>query len=369
MQTLKELQQEPALRREATRRLLIAALRRSDFDQAVSLGRQLDAMPEKAFADRLLLLSALHGSADPGATPLLEELKTAAADNPENAAEMISWMNRSGMPIAAIGWASQLPPTTMAEKAVPVALSDAYISTGDWEGMRKLVRSGSWGSIDFLRNALGARAARELHDESDAAAQWSEAVQKVTTAPKQAVTLAEVVQKWGWRDQAIELLWVAAKDPANGDDALQALYNYFAKNGATQDLYRVLLHRQEIRPDDRRVQNNVAQLSLLLNLNVDRAQRTALELYQAEPKNPAYASTYAFALHTAGDSKKAEKIMSGLTTEQLHQPDIAAYYGVILAGTGDYARAAEFLDLGEKAGLLPEEKTLLEKARRTLARR
>ena len=42
--------------------------------------------------------------------------------------------------------------------------------------------------------------------------------------------------------------------------------------------------------------------------------------------------------------------------------------GVILATAGD-ARAAEFLDLGEKALLLPEEKALVEKARRSLAQR
>jgi predicted Zn-dependent protease len=231
------------------------------------------------------------------------------------------------------------------------------------------VKAGNWGSIDYLRSALAARASRELREESDAAAQWGEARQKVSNAPKQALTLAEVVQKWGWRDEAIELLWIAAKDPANGDDALQALYTYFAANKATQDLYRVLLHRQDLRPNDRAIQNNVAQLSLLLNLNVERANKIARDLHDSEPKNAVYASTYAYALHAAGDSKKAEKVLSTLTPEQLREPEIAAYYGIILAGAGEHGRAAEFLDLSEKAGLLPEERALVEKARRTLARR
>ncbi len=61
--------------------------------------------------------------------------------------------------------------------------------------------------------------------------------------------------------------------------------------------------------------------------------------------------------------------MSAIPGEQLRPPAIAAYYGIVLAGAGDYARAAGFLDLGEKASLLPEEKALLERARRTLARR
>ena len=47
---------------------------------------------------------------------------------------------------------------------------------------------------------------------------------------------------------------------------------------------------------------------------------------------------------------------------------LAAYYGVLLADIGDFSRAAKFLDLGEKANLLPEEKKLVEKAQLTVAR-
>ena len=42
--------------------------------------------------------------------------------------------------------------------------------------------------------------------------------------------------------------------------------------------------------------------------------------------------------------------------------------GLILL-LGDFSRAAKFLDLGEKANLLPEEKKLVEKAQLTVARR
>ena len=42
---------------------------------------------------------------------------------------------------------------------------------------------------------------------------------------------------------------------------------------------------------------------------------------------------------------------------------------VLLANSADFSRAAKFLDLGEKADLLPEEKKLVEKAQLTVARR
>jgi hypothetical protein len=41
----------------------------------------------------------------------------------------------------------------------------------------------------------------------------------------------------------------------------------------------------------------------------------------------------------------------------------------MLTSSGDFLRAAKFLDLGEKASLLPEEKKLVEKAQLTVARR
>ena len=366
---LTELQADPEVRREATRRLAEDALRRQDLEGMMRLGQQLESFPDKTFEDRLFLLTGLHGSLDPRFTPFLQELQTAAVADPEHVAALLAWLNGNQMPAAAISWAGRLPPELLTQKAVPIALSDSYVAAKDWEGMLRMMQTGNWGGLDFLRSALQARASRELGNESDSAAQWNEALKKVTATPKQALVLAEIVKKWGWQKETIDVLWVAAKDPVAGDQALQALYRHFAQQGQTQDLYRVLLHRHEANPDDRDVQNNVAQLSLLLNLNADRGQKLARDLYEKEPGNAAYASTHAYGLHVQGDTKKALKIFSDMPPDEQRKPEIAAYYGIILAASGDHERAAEFLDLGEKAGLLPEEKTLVERARRALARR
>jgi cytochrome c-type biogenesis protein CcmH/NrfG len=368
-QTLEEMQNDPLLRREATRFLAEDALRLNNTLTALELARQLDSLPDKSFADRILLLTALDAAKDNGFAAFLEEMKTASAEDPERVAALMTWLNMHKRAADAIAWSTKLPPGIMGQKMVQIALSDAFIGAGDWTGLQRLVNSGNWGTLDFLRYALHARALREMGNEADSASQWNEALKKVAADPRQTLTLAETVEKWGWRGEAIELLWLIAKDPMKGDDALRALYGYFAKNGETQNLYRVLLHQIELHPDDPNVQNNLAQLSLLLNLNADRGQKLAREVYEKDPKNPAYVSTYAFALHVQGDTKKALKALDTLTPEQLHQPELAAYYGIMLAAAGDTARAAEFLDLGEKASLLPQEKALIEKARRSLAQR
>jgi cytochrome c-type biogenesis protein CcmH/NrfG len=368
-ETLREMQKDPALRRDATRYLAEGALRQGDNSEALTLARELDTLPGKAYADRLVFLSALQAAHDPGFQAYLEELQTSSADDAEQTGSLMTWMNVHKLSRDAIAWSAKLAPAVIGNKLVQIALSDAFVTEKDWAGLQKLMKSGNWGTIDFLRNALSARALREAGNEPESAAQWSEAVKKVSTNSRHTLMLMETVEKWGWRAEAIDLLWLAAKDPAKSDEALGALYRYFAKNGDTENLYRVLLHRIETQPDDRKVQNNLAQLSLLLNLNIDRAQKIARELAEKEPANGAYVSTWAFALFTQGDIKKARKTIETLNDAQLHQPEIAAYYGIILAAAGEQARAVEFLDLGEKATLLPQEKALVEKARRSLAQR
>jgi cytochrome c-type biogenesis protein CcmH/NrfG len=368
-QTLIEMQQDPVLRRDATRFLVEDALRQNMTLSALELARQLDSFPNKTFADQILLLTALDAAKDNGLAAFLEEMKASAIDDPERAAGLVAWLTMHNRATEAVAWSTKLPPGIVSQKLVQIALSDAFVGAKDWTGLQRLVNSGNWGTVDFLRHALHARALRELGSESDAAAQWNEALKLVSADPRQALSLAGTVEKWGWRDEAVALLWVVAKDPVKGDEALRLLYGYFAKNDDTQNMYRVLLHRSERFPNDFDIQNNFAQLSLLLGLNRDRGQKAAREVYEKDPKNPAYVSTYAFALYSAGDNKKALAVFETLSPEQLHQPELAAYYGVILAAAGDQARAAEFLDIGEKAKLLPEEKQLLEKARRSLAPR
>jgi cytochrome c-type biogenesis protein CcmH/NrfG len=366
-QTLAEMQKDPRLRRDATRSLTEDALRQNMTLSALELARQLNSFPEKTFADRLLLLTALDAAKDNGFSAWLEEMKTFSADDAERAAALLTWLNMHRRQSEAIAWSAKLDPEIAREKIVKVSLSDSYVAAKDWPGLQRLVASGDWGPVDFLRVALQARALRELGSEAESAAQWNEAMKKVAGDSRQALTLAETVGKWGWRTEAIELLWIVAKDPVKGDDALKTLYRYFAKNDDTENLYRVLLHQVELHPDDPNIENNFAQLSLLLDLNSDRGQKAAREVYEKDKKNPAYVSTYAFAVYLEGDAQEALEILETLGPEQLRKPEIAAYYGIILAATDDHTRAAEYLDLGAKAMLLPQEKALIEKARRSLA--
>jgi cytochrome c-type biogenesis protein CcmH/NrfG len=368
-ETLKQLQSDKSFRREATRQLVNDALRNQNFPEALALARQLDALPERDFRDRLLVLTALYEAKDPGFQNLLGEIESAGSQDVDLIAGLIIWLNTHRMSEEAIAWSRKIKPELLTQKSVPIALADSFISTHDWKSLERLTKNSSWGEIDFLRAALHARAFREMGDMPKFSAEWAEAVKKVSPNAEAALMLSETASKWGWRGEAIDLLWLVAKDSARGEAALQTLYDHYIKSGDTQNLYRVLLHLHELRPNDTDVQNNLAQVSLLLNLDTDRGQQLAHDVYEKNPKNAAYASTYAFALYARGQARNAAKIFSGLSEAQLHDPPIALYYGIIMAAVGDNDRAAEFLEVGQKASLLPEEKALFEKARRSLAQR
>ncbi len=366
---LKALQTDKSFRREATRQLAREALQRKEFSSALALARQLNEFPERDFSDRLALLTTFREAGDSALQNSLAEVEAAAAGNLQNIVALMMWLNTHGMSAEAVAWSKKLPAESLGQNPVSIALADAYISEADWTSLERLTKNSTWGEMDFLRLALHARAFREMGDMAKFNAEWNEAVKKVTPNGEKVEMLWKTAEKWGWRREAIALLWLGAKDSTRGEAALRTLYDYFAKSGDTQSLYRVLLHLEELHPDNLDVLNNVAQVSLLLSLNTDRGQTLARDVYEKGPKNPTYVSTYAFALYSKDEAPKARKLFAALTDAQLHEPAIALYYGIILAAVGDGDRAAEFLDLGQKASLLPEEKALLEKARRSLAQR
>jgi Flp pilus assembly protein TadD len=124
----------------------------------------------------------------------------------------------------------------------------------------------------------------------------------------------------------------------------------------------VLTRLNESDPDDLKVQNNLAQVSLLLHVDLERAAKRATDLYRADPANPAYVSTYAFALYEKGDVTGALAAMSKLREDQLRDPSLAAYYAIFLVASGDKAKAREYFEQGKQANLLPEEQALVERS-------
>jgi thioredoxin-like negative regulator of GroEL len=364
---LTNLSADASLRRDAWHRLADDALRRNDTTHALEYGRELSRLPDRDFSDRMVVLSILKTADDAETQPLLEQLKIDAAADLSKISALMAWMNAQKMSTQVVAWIKTLPPAVLRKKAVPLNVADAFVARGDWNGLLEFCAAAKWETVDYIRHALMAKALREMGQDSTQ--QWNEAVGKINPASEQILALAELAQKWGWEKEALDLWWLAAKDPNHADKTLRLLYDFYASRQDTAELYRVLVRLEKMHPNDRAVSNNLAQISLLLHLDPDRAYRLAREVHQQEPKNVDFAATYAFALYFQGDIAKAFQVFAGFSEAELQRPQIAAYYGVILAASGDFPRAAKFLDLGAKANLLPEERKLVEKAQLTIATR
>jgi len=90
----------------------------------------------------------------------------------------------------------------------------------------------------------------------------------------------------------------------------------------------------------------------------------AREVYTRCPTNASCISTYAYSQLLQKHPAEALKTMEQIKPDQLENPSLAAYYGVILEAAGKRDQARHYLDLAAKAKLLPEERKLVEAAKR-----
>lgn len=348
-------------RSAATRALINTGVRRKeDPRKLMELARELQAYPEATWNDRFVYLDFLHGLQDPQFSAYLTELEKTAPNKASALAALLSWMAMNNLSLLALDYSKSLPAASLRNWPVPLALADGYVRLRDWQNLEAGTAKANWGRFEFLRHAYLARALREQDKPAAAEHEWSAAV-KDATSSESLVLLIQPVSEWGWENETTDLLWALSKRPEKQKDAFVALYQHYAKTMDTQGLYRVLVRLSELDSTNLNIQNNLAQVSLLLNANPEKARRSAADVYHKSPTNPAYMTTYAYSLLTQGNAKEALRIMSSLSEEQLSDPTIGAYYGICLAVNKDQ-KARTYLDFSKQANLLPEEKALIDKA-------
>jgi tetratricopeptide (TPR) repeat protein len=363
LEVLGRLRADPKQRAAATRTLILDGVaHHEETHRMQQLATELQSYPEAQFSDRLLYLEILRQLHDPGFAEYLKKLEHDAMSNPADLASLLSWMSNNETAAAAIEFGKTLPAESLAKWPVLPALAAAYASLKDWTGLERLARTTEWPPFDFLRRAYLSRALRGQDKKFPAEQEWLAAQKEASAQPQSLLILARTIAAWDWQTETVDLLWILAKSDDTKLEALQTLYQHYVKVGDTSGLYRTLLRLVEALPNDLPLQNNLAQISLLLGADVERARKTAAEIRDKEPSNGAYVSTYAFSLYTKGDVKGALQAMDHLSQDQLSDPSVAVYYGVVLAAAGQKEKAREYLGRASQAQLLPEEKALVAKA-------
>ena len=359
---------DPRVRLDALRVLINDSVHWRRDSVSIELAKELDALPAATFANRLVALGILHGLKDPDFTAALTRLEGESTKSPEKAVKLVAWMNSQRLAMLAIDWSKRLPSEMIGSVSFRFALADAYMRLGNWTALKAMLERGSWGRGEPVRRALQAKATRETGDEIGFEKNWVAALGAAEGDPERLKLLQAIAFRWNWPDKGTAVLWMLAKNPAARREALETLYRRYAEQRDTTGLYRALSRLVAVMPHDPALRNNFAQVALLLKAETFRARGIARELHAAHPHDAAFASTYAFALFESGDVKGAVKVMSQLTPDQLHDPSVGTYYGIVLAAAGQNDAALEYLDLAEKAQLLPEEEELVARAKASLAR-
>ncbi len=371
--------------REAGRRLLlnlindeklgVSALRtlianceaHAESQAALHHAQQLVSLPAHEFSDEVLRLRLLHSTQDGKFPTALREAQEKAGGNSDHAGTLLVWMSRVGLANEGLEWVQKRVPKLGLSADLRPAIAGCYLNLGDWNALLTTTQAGAWKPVEYVRHAYRARAFREQAEGAFARTEWNLAINAATRKTEALTWLAQMASEWKWVDEAEQSLWVLLDLAPGSRWAVDALRNAYLQQNDTTGLHRISVHLVKTDPTDENAQNDLALSSLLLNNEPDRAMKIAHDLYTKHPENPAYASTYAFALHCAARTTDGLKVLEKLPPGRLEEPSIAAYYGIMLAASPTPQKASHFLEIGRSGTFLREEMELIAKAEQLVA--
>jgi predicted Zn-dependent protease len=359
-----QLAANPVVRCDALRHLATDALVHRAFDRALGFCDDLLKESGSAFSDRVLQLEVMHRAKHPQFNGRLSQAQHDALENAQNVFALGQWMLSTGQGVGAAAWLKTFTPTQLAKQPIPMIAVECLAALREWNSLETMLDGQNWGEIEYYRLALRARVYREQKEDTPARSAWLRTLKATDNRLERLSHLARVTGNWGWNDEMDELLDTIVKRYPTEKWAVQKLSASFHARGKTAALKNLLARVAEAEPANLAVKNNLALTSLLLDPRDAKSFSLARQVYEQQPANPFFVSTYAYSLHLQEKNREALQLFQTLKPEQLDDPSVAAYYGIVLADVGEQASAKKHLAMGERAKLLPEERTLIKSAQR-----
>jgi predicted Zn-dependent protease len=351
------------LRCQAIRELAVDAVRFKQTNSALALSKELVQQTNSVFRDRLFRLDVLRETKQPEFNQELLAFQQEATNSPAKIYEMALWeMGKLG-PVPAVSWLETLPKQVQTNQPVTLLIAECHTLVRDWRALHDWLKDQNWADLEFTRHAFETRALRGQDLSGAAKAEWEQALKAANGQKGSMVMLLRLAAQWNWMTEAEEILWSIVNRYPDEKWAFQALSQVLFTNGRTRPLMTLYSQQVKRSPSDLLSKNNLAMTALLLDAQELKPHQIARELYEKFPTNSTYASTYAFSLHIQEKQSEALKVIEQLKQEDLENPSIAGYYGMILQATGNREKARKYLELSSKAKLLPEEKRLIDQAK------
>jgi tetratricopeptide (TPR) repeat protein len=363
-QELEQLANDSTTRADALRAQLQDARVHGAEERALAIARQLASVPDAQLSDKLLLLDELRLSAKQEFSFTLSGLRqtTQNSENPGQIYQVMAWQNGHGLYQESLEWTELLPLRLRDRWPIPLAESEALLGLRQWVNVRSKISTADWGWMNYLRLVIYARAEREL-GSNQFQERWESALVATAGEWNAMLELADLAERWGWKEQAVQTLWIVARQSQGQRVALKRLYRIYSDQRNTHELYKVAKRILEIDPQDLVALNNVASLGLLLGEDKDQAAKLAEDVYEKAPSMAAFRTTYAFALIEAGQPQKALQILQSISVDASNDPSVGLYYGLTLAANGQNSAAEPYLETALQSDrLFPEEASLAQKA-------
>ena len=358
-QSLEQMRTNAALGSASLHHLLTDAVAHESLPKAVGLSEEIIKAPSATFGDKIVHLQLLRQTKSPNYEPWLAALNEDARRAPQEAFALGRWMVSVDGPTNGLRWLQNLPVQVRTNQPVPLIITDCLVAVKDWKGLLVEIQSSNWGETEFYRLALQSLAERSLGRDMAAENSWRKSFRLADKRLDRLARLAEITSIWSWpAEQATVLLRIVNDFPKEGW-ALDQLAGQLYVAGKTRELQELFAKVYSTDPSNTKLKNNLANLFMLRKANLDQAYALAGQAYNTSTNNPFYASTYAYALLLQGKPEQALKIINGLKPEYLQIPQVAVYYGIIQAKTGDKTLARAPLKTAETSNLLPEEREIV----------
>jgi hypothetical protein len=294
--------------------------------------------------------------------PAMAEYQREAAADSAKVSQMTTWLMTRSSPASALVWLHSLPAQMQTNPPAAVLLAGCQVLVGDWSGMQASLAGQNWTELDFVRHAFLARASRAQNLTATAAAEWEVAFKLASAQKVTLISLFRLAAEWNWINEGEEILWTIVNRYPEEQWAAESLKQALYLGGRTRPLMQLFILQTKRSPADWTVKNNLAMTAMLLDAQELDPYGMSRAAYEQEPKNPSFVSTYAYSLYLQKKYSEALKVMQQLAPQELNNPSVAGYYGLILKAAGDSAKAKAYLAWTTKGQVLPEERKIFDQA-------
>ncbi|MCB1099094.1 MAG: hypothetical protein KDN22_26215 [Verrucomicrobiae bacterium] len=252
-----------------------------------------------------------------------------------------------------------------------ILVADACARINDWQGVGRWCEGPPWGSHEYLRSLLIARALSGASTDSIPvpAARWLRlAVGQALENPADLKSLELAARTYGPRGLWIELhRGIASRSTDNSlRTSSLAIIKKVALESGNLVLFREASEQlAELIPDDWGDRHNALFAATLMDTVPASTVSALTELRSEQPDSVDVAVSLSLALARTGDLEKAVQVLAVLDQPLLAAPGIAPFCAIVYALAGDVELSRKYADKPAELHF-PESQRLLTQAMTTL---